>query len=251
MRILITNDDGIHAPGLAVLERIARTLSDDVWICAPEKDQSGVGRSITMNEPLRLREISTQKFALTGSPTDCIIMGVRKLLPEKPDLILSGVNSGENICDYVTYSGTVAGAMEGSLLGIKSIALSQAYMFDSGIKTIPWQTAEDHSPAIIKKLIDLETPKRTFFNVNFPNCNSDDVVGIETTNQGINEHVLGMEERNDGRGLPYYWLSFSKSDELNIPGSDRQALRSNKISITPLKVDKTDHNFHKSLKEVF
>lgn len=251
MRILITNDDGIHAPGLKILEKIARTFSDDVWVCAPEKDQSGVGRSITMNEPLRLREVSKQKYALTGTPTDCVIMGVRKLLPKKPDLILSGVNSGENICDYVTYSGTVAGAMEGSLLGIKSIALSQAYVFDHGTKTIPWQTAQDHAPAIIKKLIDLKTPKRTFFNVNFPNCSSDEVTGVETTSQGINEHVLGMEQRNDGRGMPYYWLSFSKSDELIMPGSDLEALRKNKISVTPLKVDKTDQAFHKSLNQVF
>lgn len=251
MRILITNDDGIHAPGLEVLERIARTLSDDVWVCAPEKDQSGVGRSITMNEPLRLREVGNQKYALTGTPTDCVIMGVRKVLPKKPDLILSGVNSGENICDYVTYSGTVAGAMEGSLLGVKSIALSQAYVFEEGVKTIPWQTAQEHAPAIIKKLIELETPERTFYNVNFPNCNFDEVAGVDVTNQGINEHVLGMEERNDGRGYPYYWLSFAKSDELKIPGSDLQALRNNKISVTPLKVDKTDHDFHKLLNEVF
>lgn len=251
MRILITNDDGIHAPGLSVLERIAKTLSDDVWVCAPEKDQSGVGRSITMNEPLRLREVSHQKYALTGTPTDCVIMGVRELLPQKPDLVLSGVNSGENICDYVTYSGTVAGAMEGSLLGIKSIALSQAYVFADGVKTIPWDTAEQHAPAIIQKLIDLETPKRTFFNVNFPSCKADEIVGVETTSQGINEHVLGMEERKDGRGFPYYWLSFSKSDELKIPGSDLQAMRDKKISVTPLKVDKTDHDFHKSLNEVF
>lgn len=251
MRILITNDDGIHAPGLTVLERIARKISDDVWVCAPETDQSGVGRSITMNEPLRLREVTDKKYALSGTPTDCVIMGVREILPQKPDLILSGVNSGENICDYVTYSGTVAGAMEGSLLGVKSIALSQAYVFDAGVRIIPWETAEVHGPDIIRKLVALDTPKRTFFNVNFPNCKPDEIAGIETTNQGINEHVLGMEKRSDGRGFPYYWLSFSKSDELKIPGSDLEALRTNKISVTPLKVDKTDHSFHKSLNEVF
>ena len=127
MRILLTNDDGIHAEGLAALERIARTLSDDVWVVAPETDQSGFAHSLSLSEPLRLRKIGEKHFAVRGTPTDCVIMGVRKIMPEPPDLVLSGVNSGSNIADDVTYSGTVAGAMEGTLLGIRSIALSQAY----------------------------------------------------------------------------------------------------------------------------
>jgi 5'-nucleotidase len=124
LRILLTNDDGIHAEGLAVLERIARQLSDDIWVVAPEADQSGLAHSLTLSEPLRLRKIDDRHFALRGTPTDCIIMGVRRLMPEPPDLVLSGVNSGANLADDVTYSGTVAGAMEGTLLGFRSIALS-------------------------------------------------------------------------------------------------------------------------------
>src|SRR6201993_2158867 len=128
MRILCTNDDGIHGPGLTVLETIARALSDDVWIVAPETDQSGVSHSLSLNDPLRLREIGPRHFAVKGTPTDCVIMGARHIIPQgKPDLVLSGVNRGRNAAEDVTYSGTVAGAIEGTVLGIPSFALSQAY----------------------------------------------------------------------------------------------------------------------------
>ena len=128
MRILVTNDDGIHAPGLGVAERIAAALSDDVWIVAPETDQSGVSHSLTLNDPLRLREVEARRFAIKGTPTDCVIMGLRHVLRDvRPDLVLSGVNRGQNVAEDVTYSGTVAGAMEGTILGVPSIALSQAY----------------------------------------------------------------------------------------------------------------------------
>ncbi len=150
MRILLTNDDGIHAEGLAVLERIARKLSDDVWVVAPETDQSGLAHSLTLSEPLRLRQIDDRHFALRGTPTDCVIMGVRHVLPGAPDLVLSGVNSGANMADDVTYSGTVAGAMEGTLLGVRAIALSQEYEYEGDRRIVPWETAEAHAPDLIK-----------------------------------------------------------------------------------------------------
>ena len=128
MRILITNDDGIHAPGLEVCEQIARALSDDVWIVAPETDQSGVSHSLSLNDPLRLREVAPKHFAVKGTPTDCVIMGVRHIMKDNPpDLVLSGVNRGQNVAEDVTYSGTIAGAMEGTTLGVPSFALSQGY----------------------------------------------------------------------------------------------------------------------------
>ena len=129
MRILITNDDGIHSPGLEACEKIARALSDEVWIVAPETDQSGVSHSLSLNDPLRMREVGERHFAVKGTPTDCVIMGVRHIMKDKPDLVLSGVNRGRNCAEDVTYSGTVAGAMEGAVLGIPSFALSQAYAF--------------------------------------------------------------------------------------------------------------------------
>src|SRR5262245_52982722 len=159
MRILLTNDDGIHAPGLGILEEIARTLSDDVWVVAPETDQSGVSHSLSLNDPLRLRAIDARHFAVKGTPTDCVIMGVRYVLKDAvPDLVLSGVNRGQNVAEDVTYSGTIAGAMEGTILGIPSLALSQAY----GIATRQkphWETAIEHGPDLIRRVLEAGVPR--------------------------------------------------------------------------------------------
>ena len=170
MRILVTNDDGIHAPGLGVAERIAAALSDDVWVVAPETDQSGVSHSLSLNDPLRLREVEARRFAIKGTPTDCVIMGLRHVLRDvRPDLVLSGVNRGQNVAEDVTYSGTVAGAMEGTILGVPSIALSQAYG-PGGRNAIRWQCAEAHAPAVVRKILDEGIPASILVNVNFPDC---------------------------------------------------------------------------------
>ena len=239
MRILLTNDDGIHAEGLAVLERIARQLTDDIWVVAPETDQSGLAHSLTLSEPLRLRKVDDRHFALRGTPTDCVIMGVRRLLPEKPDIVLSGVNGGSNMADDVTYSGTVAGAMEGTLLGIRSFALSQAYNFADGGRVVPWEVAEAHGPALLKRLIDTKLPDGVLVNVNFPRCAPDAVQGIDVTSQGKLTHNLSIEERRDGRGFPYYWLMFGREQKETVAGTDIAALRDDRISVTPLHLDLT------------
>lgn len=248
MRILLTNDDGIHAEGLAVLERVARQLSDDVWIVAPETDQSGLAHSLSLSEPLRLREIGDRHFALRGTPTDCVIMGVREVLPAAPDLVLSGINSGGNLADDVTYSGTVAGAMEGTLLGIRSIALSQTYDYEKG-RIVPWETAEAHAPDLLRKLIAMDVPRGILFNVNFPRCAPADVDGTVVTSQGKLDHELYMEERRDGRGIPYYWLRFMRNHPRVDEGSDIEAILANRISVTPLMMDLTAHAFRKPLEQ--
>lgn len=240
MRILITNDDGIHAEGLEVLERIARTLSDDIWIVAPETDQSGLAHSLTLSEPLRLRKVREQTFALRGTPTDCVIMAIRKLMDKAPDLILSGVNAGQNVADDVTYSGTVAGAMEGTLLGVRSIALSQAYKWDEG-RVLPWDVVEALAPPLLRKLVGLQLPKGTLLNVNFPNCGLDEVKGVMVTDQGEMTHALSIDERNDGRGFPYFWLKFGRRDYQSNSNSDIKAISNGYVSVTPLKLDLTNH----------
>jgi 5'-nucleotidase len=250
MRILLTNDDGIHAEGLAVLERIARTISDDVWVVAPETDQSGFAHSLSISEPLRMRKIGEKHYALRGTPTDCVIMGVRKIMPAPPDLILSGVNSGSNIADDVTYSGTVAGAMEGTLIGIRSIALSQGYQFHDDGRVVPWRTAETLAPDLLKKLIASDLPKGVFLNVNFPNCEPEEVQGVEVTAQGKYVHGLWVDERKDGRNFPYYWLRFGKQMLDPVKGSDIHALDARRISVTPLKLDLTAHEARESLARV-
>src|SRR3984893_3209596 len=175
MRILLTNDDGIFAPGLDVLEKIARVLSDDVWVVAPETDQSGVSHSLSLNDPLRLREVDARRFAVKGTPTDCVIMGVRHLMEDSaPDLVLAGVNRGQNVAEDVTYSGTIAGAMEGTILGIPSMALSQAY----GLTTRQnphWVTAMRYGPDLIHRVLQEGMPRDVLININFPDCAPDEV----------------------------------------------------------------------------
>ncbi|MCP4070626.1 MAG: 5'/3'-nucleotidase SurE [Hyphomicrobiales bacterium] len=247
MRILLTNDDGIFARGLEILEEVARQFSDDIWIVAPETDQSGLAHSLTLNEPLRLRKISEKRYALKGTPTDCVIMGVRELMAEPPDLILSGVNSGQNIGDDITYSGTVAAAMEGTLLGIKSIALSQAYDWSDGLRKINWQTATVHAPDLVRKLLTKEIPAKTLININFPNCEPEEISGVEITNQGSFDHGLYMEKRHDGRSFPYYWLRFGREVPEQRNGSDIVALVENRISVTPVHLDWTHEEFRVEL----
>ena len=248
MRILLTNDDGIHAEGLEVLHRIARQLSDDVWIVAPETDQSGLAHSLTLSYPLRIRQVSEKHYAVAGTPTDCVIMATRRLMPHPPDLVLSGINSGQNIADDVTYSGTVAGAIEGTMLGFRSIALSQAYEFTSE-RIVPWETAEALAPDLIRRLIAVDLPEATFLNVNFPNCAPSEVQGIVVTSQGRLTHGLQVEERHDGRGFPYYWLKFSRRQHEFREGTDLSALNSKQISVTPLKLDLTDYDIRDRISE--
>ncbi|MGE0499594.1 MAG: 5'/3'-nucleotidase SurE [Rhizobiaceae bacterium] len=247
MRILLTNDDGIHAEGLKALERIALKLSDDVWVVAPEHDQSGFAHSLSLSDPLRLRKISDRHFAVRGTPTDCVIMGCRQIMPGLPDLVLSGVNSGSNIADDVTYSGTVAGAMEGCMLGVPSVALSQAYNFHNETRVVPYETAEAHAPALLQKLLKTDLPKGVFLNLNFPNCPPEEVAGTAVTRQGKLTHGLWVEERRDGRNFPYYWLRFGRETTEMPEGTDMLALRRKQVSVTPLQLDLTAHEMRDRL----
>jgi 5'-nucleotidase len=240
MRILVTNDDGIHAEGLAVLEDVARQLSDDVWVVAPETDQSGVAHSLSLSNPLRLRQIEEKRFAVAGTPTDCVIMAVRSILIDhRPDLVLSGVNRGQNVAEDVTYSGTIAAAMEGTLLGIPSIAVSQAYGAQ-GRDNIQWDCARHHAPGIIRKLLEEGIPKDILFNLNFPNVPPAEVAGIAVTVQGRrDQELVRLDPRTDGRGNPYFWIAFQRGRNEPANGTDLRALSENKISVTPLELDLT------------
>jgi len=241
MRILVTNDDGIHAPGLAVLERIAADLGGEVVVVAPETDQSGVSHSLSLNDPLRLRDIGPRRFAVKGTPTDCVIMAVRHIFAgAPPDLILSGVNRGQNVAEDVTYSGTVAAAMEGTILGIRSIALSQAHNFAAGGE-FPWATAEAHGPAVVRRILEVGFGPGVLVNVNFPPVMPQQVAGSAVTVQGQrNQGLLKVDPRKDGRGNAYYWIAFARGREEPAEGTDLHALAEGKISITPLRLDLTD-----------
>lgn len=249
-RILITNDDGIRAPGLKVLWDIARSISDDVWVVAPAEEQSGMSRALTLNMPLRIRETEERWYAVTGTPSDCVLMGVQDIVTgREPDLVLSGVNRGQNIAEDVTVSGTVAGAMQGLTLGIPSIAFSQAYGFE-GRAAIKWQTARAFGPVVLKRLLETRWSENVIMNVNFPDREPEDVREIEVTVQGRrDQHNLHAEARTDLRGQAYYWLGFH--GKLSDPplGTDLRAIYEGRISITPLHMDLTHHETRKRLAE--
>ncbi|MGL4397951.1 MAG: 5'/3'-nucleotidase SurE [Hyphomicrobium sp.] len=242
MRILITNDDGINAKGLEVLKAIALGLSPDVWTVAPETNQSGTSHSMTLHEPLRLRQIDSRTFAVAGTPTDCVIMAVRHILMEQPpDLVLSGVNHGSNLADDITYSGTVAAAMEGTLLGIRSIALSLMMGFHEGERRALWDTALAHAPGLIKKLLDASWQPGTLINVNFPGVAPEEVTGVAVVKQGVRDQaLLHIDSRSDPWGTPYFWFGFERRKSTLVEGTDLAAIADKKISVTPLSLDFTD-----------
>lgn len=262
MRILVTNDDGIHAPGLKIAEAIARTLSDDVWVVAPESEQSGASHSLTLALPLRLREIGPQHYAVSGTPSDCVLMAVAEIMKAAPpDLILSGVNRGGNLADDVTYSGTVAGAMEGTALGIPSIALSQTFIHDASNHDmgnpdaggcVPWDCAAEHGPAVIKRLLAAGWPEQVLINVNFPPCPPSEVTGTVVAAQGKRDQQQALiDKRTDMRGHPYYWIGFKRVRSEPAAGSDLAAIYGRAIAVTPLHLNLTEYAVLEKLRQSF
>lgn len=244
MRILVTNDDGIDAPGIHALRQIAEQLAGpdgEVWVSAPETNQSGAGHSLSLNEPLRMRKVAERVYAVRGTPTDSVIMGTRHVLKDRrPDLVLSGINRGANMAEDVTYSGTIAGALEGTQLGIRSIALSQAYSYASG--DFPhWETALEHGPGVIRKLLAMQWPALTLMNINFPDRKPDAIEGVMVTSQGRRDQQnLGVEERHDTWGNPYYWLGYAIRRSNPDRGTDIWAVYNGFISVTPLTMNLTN-----------
>jgi 5'/3'-nucleotidase len=249
MRILLTNDDGIDSPGLHALREIAGQLSDDVWVVAPETNQSGASHSLSLHEPLRMRKVDERAFAVRGTPTDSVIMGVRHVLKDKlPHLVLSGVNRGANMAEDVTYSGTIAGAFEGTILGIRSMALSQAFGFEGSGKHPRWETALAHAPGLIRKLLAVEWAPSSVMNINFPDRDPDKVAGLLVTTQGRRDPgLLGIDERQDTWGNPYYWLGFERRRSAAKEGTDLWAIYSGHISVTPLFLDLTHQGMREQL----
>ena len=241
MRILVTNDDGIHAEGLRALERIAAHLTDDVWTVAPEMEQSGASRALTLSAPLRVRQLTERRFAVFGTPSDCVMLGFQDLVGgAKPDLVLSGVNRGQNLGEDVTVSGTVAGALQGMALGVPGIALSQSLKVFHDSERALYHTAETYGPGIIRKLLEAGWPKDVIINVNFPDLEPEQVEAVEVTSQGFREVLdAHAERRTDLRGRDYYWMGFRGRQDTAPEGTDLYAIRHGRISVTPLHIDLT------------
>jgi 5'-nucleotidase len=238
-RILLTNDDGIDAPGLAVLERIAAELAREVWVVAPEHDQSGVSHAVSLHHPIRIAERGPRRWAVTGTPGDCVVMAVSHLMKASaPQLLLSGVNRGANLGIETVFSGTVGGAMTGMMLGIPAIALSQAWTDRAHVR---WDTAATLGPPIVRRLWEIGWSAATCLSVNFPALPPDEVRPLTLARQGAGT-VQGMdvEARTDPRGLTYYWVGFRRGERDQGPESDIEALNAGHITVTPLRYDRTD-----------
>jgi 5'-nucleotidase len=248
-RILLTNDDGIEARGLKLLYKIVRGLCRDVWIVAPEREQSGASHSLTLHRPLRARRLGPRRFAVDGTPTDCVLLALKNLIRDKrPTLVISGINGGANLGDDVTYSGTVAAAMEATLLGVPAIALSMTYR-DRG--KIQWATAERHAPEVIRRLVAQPWPKNTLINVNFPDLPAPQVKGIVVARQG--RHKIGdqLMERMDPRGRPYYWIGPLRETGNGVAGTDITEITNGRITVTPILLDLTNASALAALRKVF
>ncbi|MBO9511419.1 5'/3'-nucleotidase SurE [Erythrobacter sp. A6_0] len=246
MKILLTNDDGVHAPGLEVLEAIAREFSDDIWICAPDEEQSGMGHALTLTRPVRLRQYGERRFAVTGTPTDSVTMGLRNVIDGVPDLILSGVNRGANLGDDITYSGTVSAAIEGALAGVRSIAMSQVLGpvrgREDGSREDYFAAARAWGTKVLAPLLDTPLPDRTLVNVNFPALAPDAIKGIRAVRQGFHDYSRGtVVEGRDPRGFKYYWFGLEAIEHTLDHGTDLEAIDEGYIAVTPLQLDLTHH----------
>lgn len=250
-RILLVNDDGIDAKGLEVSENIARALCDDVWVVAPNKERSGAGCSLSLSDPIRLEQREEKRFAVDGTPVDCVMVALQHLMAEnQPDLIISGVNQGQNIAEDLVYSGTVSGAVQGLIAGCFSVALSQSIGM-RGDSTYQWKTAEHFAPKIIQAIME-ENHGQGAFNINFPDRPIEEVEGIALTHQGRREYpLLRLIARTDPRNQPYYWVGFSRRLFVPEEGSDIHAVYGGKISVTPIGLNLTDEARLSTLQESF
>ena len=250
LRILLSNDDGIHAEGLRALEEIASHLTDDVWIVAPESEQSGAAHSLSIGRPLRMRKLGHQRYTVNGTPTDCVLIGINKIMAEcRPDLVLSGVNHGANIGEDVTYSGTVAVAMEATLLGVPAIALSQSMAEDT---EEAFASAREQGPALIQRLLTQTWPKNVLININFPNVERGQVTEVRVVSQGLRNIKDNLVENKDSQGRSFFWVAGSNRDDSpTLEATDLEAIQQGAISVTPLHLDLTHGETLTTLKDVF
>ncbi|MFY0682466.1 MAG: 5'/3'-nucleotidase SurE [Thalassovita sp.] len=259
MRILITNDDGINAPGLDVLHAIATELAGadgEVWTVAPAFEQSGVAHCISYTHPMMIAQMGERRFATEGSPADCVLAGLHHVMKDcPPDLILSGINRGNNSAENALYSGTLGGAMEGALQGVRAIGLSQYMGPKTKVLDTPFEAAAAHGAALIRKLLahmpETEEGYRTFFNVNFPPCAAADVKGTKVVKQGFRKDThFGVEPHSAPSGRQFLWIKGGNQHVPTEAGTDAAANLEGYISVTPMRADLTAHDLLDPLKDI-
>ncbi len=246
-RILITNDDGIEAPGIKLLEDILSEFTDDLWVFAPDHEKSGASHSISFHVPIRLRRTAEKSYAVMGTPTDCVLMAFHEIMKDrKPTFVISGINNGANLAEDMTYSGTIAAAMEGTLLGVRSVALSVVRPL-GGVPD--WSGAEKFAPGLLRKILATEHwPASSFININFPQCTVDEITGVRVTRQGQRPPgAFSIDARVDSRNVPYYWVKLTYPEGEKQPDTDLHAIAENAISVTPVQLDLTNYGWQSQL----
>lgn len=237
-RILVSNDDGVGSEGIIALKEAMAELGE-VFIVAPDRDQSAVSHSLSLNRPLRMEKVGDNTYSVDGTPTDCINLAINGLLKDhKPDLVVSGINIGENLCEDVTYSGTVSAAMEGTLLGIPSLALSLAAK-----SNLHFDTAKHYALKMAKKIRKMSLPDGVMLNVNIPNLPLEQIKGLRITKQGKRIYGEEIVEKTDPRGRPYYWIGGNELGFKDIKDSDIVCVKNGYISVTPIKLDLTAYDY--------
>jgi 5'-nucleotidase len=251
-RILISNDDGINAPGIKELEKIAKTLAREVWVIAPESEKSGTGHSMTLRSPLRIKKVGKNHFSVNGTPTDCVLLAINKIMSDTPpDLMLSGINRGVNIGEDMTYSGTIAAAMEATLCGVPAIALSQEVASEGANLSTNWTISKTYTAEIVQKALSVYWPRDVLINVNFPSILNDNKNSIQITREGRRKVGDEIIERKDPRGEPYFWIGAQQYSGNYPSGTDLAAIRNGIISVTPLSLNLTYQTIMQPLKEAF
>lgn len=250
MRILITNDDGISAPGLEVLTAIAAQIAGpkgEVWTVAPAFEQSGVGHCISYTHPMMIAKLGDRRFAAEGSPADCVLAALYDVMPQRPDLVLSGVNRGNNSAENVLYSGTIGGAMEAALQGLPAIALSQFMGPGTEGLATPFDSAVTHGAAVVQRLLDhgiwTTDDYRVFYNVNFPPVSGALTKGTRVAAQGFRrDTAFGVEPHMSPSGRKFLWIKGGAQQTPTLPGTDACVNLEGYISVTPMRADLTAHD---------
>ncbi|MEW6001911.1 MAG: 5'/3'-nucleotidase SurE [Nitrospirota bacterium] len=244
--ILVTNDDGVHSPGLIALFKAMKELGD-AYIVAPDRERSAAGHSLTLDRPLKAEEFRERVFSIDGTPTDCVLLGVNKLLPEKPALVVSGINSGSNLGDDITYSGTVSAAIEGTIMNISSFAISLVMGTETAVP-IHYDVASEFAIEIGRLILEKSLPYDTLLNINVPNLHKSKIRGVKFTRQGKKIYNNSIKDIFDPRGKRHYWIGGGQPYWEHGEDTDIQAIQEGCISITPLHLDLTNYEALKLLK---
>jgi 5'-nucleotidase len=254
LSILVSNDDGVNSPGIQALGKALKRLGH-VTIVAPEREQSTMGHALTLHKPVRLFKIKSEpgmdQYAMSGTPADCVYVGLRWVLKQKPDIIVSGINNGVNLGNDIYYSGTIAAAREGAVRDIPAIACSLDYHADPGEKkNAHFDDAAHYMVGLVKEVLSIRLPSNCLLNVNFPNLPFSKIKGTRVARQGLRMYTDVVKERRDTRNKPYFWLGGTYAGFRPIAGSDCEVLDKGYISITPCRLDLTQYEFMESLSQL-